>query len=96
MTLYHGTDAVLSPGDVLVPGQEIGQNNWPGMDNNWGVWLTPHPDVAAGYGPRVYEVEPIGTLTDWAAENGWDPAEDRATQEYVTDHARVIRLVEHA
>jgi hypothetical protein len=88
---YHGTSAQLSPGDVLVPGTEIGVDNW-GMGNDWGVWITPNPALAAKYGPHVYAVEPEGEVIDWADENGWD--RDENNDEYVCDRARIVAALE--
>lgn len=88
MTLYHGTAADLRPGDLLVPGDTIGRTNWPDAECGWGVWLTPDPATASRYGARVHEVEPVGAVIDWCAENGWEPTTDNA--EFVADAARVV------
>lgn len=87
--LYHGTTAVLAPGDILVPGDVLGLDNW-GMENAWGVWLTPDPAVAARYGPNVYAVEGSG-LVDWCADNGWERTPEN--DEWVADRATVVSLV---
>jgi hypothetical protein len=90
--LFHGTAAELAPGDVLLPGDQVGKDNWPGMDNAWAVWLTPYPEVAAAYGPHVYEAVPSGTVVDWCDENGWDRT--RENTEYAADRATVVRAVD--
>lgn len=91
MSWFHGSAAELAPGEMLVPGDRIGRDNFPGMDNSWGVWITPDPKLAALYGANVYQVEPTGHITDWAAENGWDP--DETNSEYVCDKARVSAVL---
>lgn len=48
---YHGTKHVFHPGETVNPGKD-------------GVaWASTNRDVAAGYGPNVYRVEPIADVT---------------------------------
>jgi hypothetical protein len=88
---YHGTAADLTPGDVLVPGDTIGQTNFAGMDNSWGVWMATTPELAQAYGERVYEVHPLDRVTDWCEENGWE--RDADNDEYVTSKAEVVGII---
>jgi hypothetical protein len=89
MKYFHGTNAALPTGAILLPGDTIGHSNWPELDNGWGVWMTPHADVAAKYGTHVYEVEPTGDVIDWCDENGWEPT--RETAEFIAPAATVLR-----
>lgn len=44
--LFHGTDADLNPGDLVEPRHD-------GL-----AWASTNREVAAGYGSKVYSVEP--------------------------------------
>jgi hypothetical protein len=49
--MYHGSDHAFQVGDTVRPGTD-------------GVaWASTNRDVAAGYGSRVYNVEPISDVT---------------------------------
>lgn len=50
---FHGTNAVLQPGDHVVPG--LGAVHG---DENDRVWVASNAWVASAYGSRTYEVEP--------------------------------------
>lgn len=45
--LFHGTSAVLKPGDTIEP-----------RDNQGLAWATTNVDVAANYGKNIYKVAP--------------------------------------
>ncbi len=70
---YHGTSAALSRGDRLVPGKE---KNFPQSDSSI-VSITSDLSTAnhwarevakkSGGNPRVYAVEPVGTIDIWKA-----------------------------
>lgn len=88
---YHGTDADLKPGDVVVPGSEIGKANFVYDDvpeHADKVWVTTKPgeEGAEFYGGHVYEVAP---KTDPVVVQ---PEFD----EWMTDRATVIRQVSRA
>jgi hypothetical protein len=85
---FHGSDASLAVGEALVPGDTIGKDNFPGMENSWGVWISPSAELAAKYGANVYAVAPVGDVTDWCEENGWEPTADNA--EFVCGSALVV------
>lgn len=70
-TYYHGTDAQLSPGDVLVPGATLGRDNY-GLGETGHVCVTTALGMAVLYAltawnegpgemPHVYEVRPLST-----------------------------------
>lgn len=62
--LYHGTPAVLAPGDVVVAGRRAGTSR------GHFVWLDTSIETAAMWGTstnrvlpvHVYEVEPVGPV----------------------------------
>ena len=55
--LYHGTDADLSPGDIVLPGDVVNaEYGGTPMDE---AWATENLDDARGYGKNVYHVEHI-------------------------------------
>jgi hypothetical protein len=56
-TYFHGTDARLDPGDVLVPGAEIGRRNF-GEDFN----------AKGGGNERVYLTDDPVNAFDWAMQ----------------------------
>lgn len=85
---YHGTDADLHPGDVVVPGSEIGKANFTYTDvpeHANKVWVTTKPgeEGAEFYGGHVYEVEPKSAPVVVQPE----------FDEWSTDRATVIRQV---
>jgi hypothetical protein len=61
---YHGTDAVLNPGDLVGPGHSPAWNPWGDIKPRPHVYLTTSPQIAWNEGTRhhVYEVEPTGPL----------------------------------
>ena len=68
--LFHGTRAVLKPGDLIKPRKSVDSGDREKMRSC--VYLTPNPDeaiwdaeLAVGEGPgRVYIVEPTGQVQD--------------------------------
>lgn len=69
MTYYHGTDARLAPGDVLVPGRSLGRDNY-GLGETAHVYVTTALGMAVLYAltayhegdgnhPHVYVVRPL-------------------------------------
>ena len=87
---FHGTQAVLQPGDVLEP-QERRTHDSSGEH----VYFTPHEHVARSYAQRpvlkeppghVYEVEPLGAVEP-------DPNVITPGISYRAPRARVLRRV---
>jgi rifampin ADP-ribosylating transferase len=60
---FHGTDAVLEPGDFIEPGHP---HNFPHLEGDPEVFFSPHVATAIRYANRgdgeghVYQVEPTG------------------------------------
>ena len=54
--LFHATDAVLAPGDVIVPGLACGRSRSP-----W-VYLADDPGSSSVWGSIVYEADPVGDV----------------------------------
>lgn len=53
--IFHGTSAVLKPGDIVLPGDKVGAASaGTPMDE---AWATEDRDEAADYGPNVYQVQ---------------------------------------
>ena len=96
---FHGTKAVLSPGDLLHPGRS---SNYGSRATARFIYLTATLDAATwgaelarGDGPgRIYEVEPTGAIED--DPNLTDKKfPGNPTRSYRTRHAlRVVREVE--
>lgn len=65
---FHGTNAVLQPGDQLMPRNELGgESNYPNSPEKRGhtqvgslVWSTDDPSWAAAHGEHTYEVQHNG------------------------------------
>mgnify|MGYP003420950327 CR=1 FL=1 len=92
VSFFHGTTAVLEPGDTLLPGTEVGRDNW-GMENTDQVWMHTAPDRAALYGPLVYEVEPIDWVENYSAGAGHvDGMSSPDEWEWIAPSARVVRV----
>jgi ribosomal protein S18 acetylase RimI-like enzyme len=90
---YHGTSVDLPVGTVLVPGDEIGKDNW-GMENGYAVWLHDNPEWAGKYGDHVYEVEPIGSVENYSEGAGHTEEMDSPQEwEYLAPSARIVRKV---
>lgn len=94
LTYYHGTNADLPVGTIVLPGDELGKTTWPGMDASDVVWMHDNPEWAARYGQHVYEVEPLEWVENHSADAGH--TEEMASPrewEYITPRARVVRRV---
>jgi 8-oxo-dGTP pyrophosphatase MutT (NUDIX family)/GNAT superfamily N-acetyltransferase len=100
---FHGTDAVLAPGDVLVPGVDAEGNatdranfTYSTAPEQWGrVFVTPDPHVAVLYGERTYEVDFDGPYeTVWfEGEEEWRTASPvRVVREIDATEARQMAL----
>lgn len=99
-TYFHGTNAELQPGEVIVPGWELGRD--PNYDSDYYdqgvVYLTTGDHLAERYAvgvagrkggePHVYEVEPLSEVwPDKEQETGW------SSDQFMTGKARVLREV---
>lgn len=66
-TLYHGTSALLNPGDMVLPGVQVGDTKRKVPLNE--AWATENIDIAGRYGPNIYHVEyvtePDHGVEDW-------------------------------
>ena len=55
--LFHGSDAMLKPGDIVLPGNKVGAiSAGTPMDE---AWATENQEDAADYGSNVYQVQHI-------------------------------------
>lgn len=69
---FHGTSANLAEGDTLVPGEQLGKNNFPPAGDNSKVWVSNAAHHAFGWASmaarrgtvHVYAVEPTETPLD--------------------------------
>ena len=98
---YHGTSALLSEGQLLLPPAESGQpfRHPPSTDTRAAerkdfVYVTPDPEVAKIFvglgGGYVYRVRPIGAISDVP----WYPwANPLGLPEYLCRRARVLSRV---
>ena len=96
--LYHGTAALLYPGDILLPGVRKARGT-PEEESKRYVFTTGRPDNAqffadtayrsADEDPHVYRVEPIGGV-EHGRMHDW-----QLGGEFVCDRARVIAEEEH-
>jgi predicted RNA-binding Zn-ribbon protein involved in translation (DUF1610 family) len=99
---YHGTNAELQPGDMILPGYEVGKDpTHPNADYyDQGIVYITLSDYAAekyavrvagrlGGDPHVYEVEPQGEVwADKEQETGW------SQDQFVTGRAKVVREID--
>lgn len=54
---FHGTNADLTPGSILMPGDTVGKAHGKFSDGTR-VWVSNDPVRASAYGSRLYEVSP--------------------------------------
>jgi hypothetical protein len=55
--LFHGTNAVLKPGDMVLPGDKVGAASaGTPMDE---AWATENKEEAGDYGTNVYQVQHV-------------------------------------
>lgn len=98
---FHGTDAVLQPGDRILPRSVTGrpQNAATWRDTSQNVSTTAHLPLAAKYGDNVYVVKPVGVLGRDPEYSGAGPAGRLHPQEqetYDAHEAVVVRRVSDA
>jgi hypothetical protein len=87
--LFHGTKAVLAEGDTIVPGAELGKNNFPPAGDNSKVWLSNKPYHAAGWASRAARK---GTVHVYEVAPETEP-KDNGALGYSTTRAKVIKKI---
>jgi len=95
---FHGTDAVLQPGDRILPrsvtGRPINAATW--RDTSQNVSTTAHLPLAAKYGNNIYVVQPVGVLGRDPEYGGAGPASrghPQGRETYDAQEAVVVRRV---